>query len=59
MLTREKILDVIASELEASEGLPPNASQHLCDIREGKKIGPGIEAMVRAVRRCIILEEAK
>jgi hypothetical protein len=49
MMNRKQALELIASELEAAEGLPPNAAQHIADIRADKNVGPGIESMIRAV----------
>ncbi len=51
MATRQHMLELIALELERSEGLPDNAHVHIADIRDDKNIGPGLESVLRAMAR--------
>jgi hypothetical protein len=51
MRTRKELLNILASELEASEGLPLNADKHLAALRDDVDIGPGLEAALRAMRK--------
>jgi hypothetical protein len=53
---RARMIEILASELEVTPGLPPNAASLIADMREGK-IGPGFEATLRAMVR--VAEEAK
>jgi hypothetical protein len=56
-MTRERLRKILAEELEKAEDLPLGAEKHLCDLRDGINIGPGIEATLRAMQR--VAEEAK
>lgn len=49
-MTREEMIEILAQELERAENLPPNAADHIAELREGKH-GPGIEAALRAMER--------
>ena len=43
---------ILADELErVEEKLPEGAYKHIGDIRAGAKLGPGIEAAIRAMER--------
>jgi len=50
-MTRQRAIELLVSELQAAEGLPPNAAQHLADLRNDVNVGPGFEAAIRAVIR--------
>ena len=51
-MTRERMLMILADELErVEEKLPEGAYKHIGDIRAGAKLGPGIEAAIRAMQR--------
>lgn len=50
-MNRERMFFILAEELERSENLPANASEHLADLRLGKRLGPGVEAVLRSMAR--------
>lgn len=51
-MTREKMIAILASELEASEGLPLNAANLIAELRAGNA-GPGFESVLRAMQRAV------
>ena len=51
-MTREKMLSILADELErVEEALPEGAHKHIANLRDGIKIGPGFEAAIQAMVR--------
>jgi hypothetical protein len=58
MATREHMLELIALELERAEGLE-NAHVHIADLRDDKNVGPGVEAVLRAMQRLEIEANAE
>jgi hypothetical protein len=50
MMDESRLRNILAEELEKSEGLPANASEHFARIRTGP-LTPGISAAIAAMRR--------
>lgn len=55
-MQRERLAEILAQELERSEGLPPSAAKHIDDLRHGRH-GAALAAAIRAMERAI--EESK
>lgn len=51
-----RLRQILAEELEKSEGLPPNAAEQLAKIRGGD-LSPGIQAAINAMKRAILEED--
>jgi hypothetical protein len=51
-MTRERMIEILASELERTDALPPNAANLIAELRTGKA-GPGLEAALRAMERAV------
>jgi len=52
-MNEQRLREILASELEKAEGLPPNAAEQITKIRGGD-LSPGIQAAINAMRRAIL-----
>jgi hypothetical protein len=46
-MTRERMIEILAEELERAESLPPNAASHI--VNHGPRLQAALNAMWRAV----------
>ena len=51
-MNETRLRQILAEELEKSEGLPENAAEQITKIRSGP-LSPGIQAAINAMKRAI------
>jgi hypothetical protein len=51
-MNETRLRQILAEELEKSEGLPENAAEQITKIRGGT-LSPGIQAAINAMKRAI------
>lgn len=51
-MDEKRLRQILAEELEKSEGLPENAAEQIAKVRGGE-LSPGIQAAINAMKRAI------